>query len=31
MATWALWFGLLLGLPASFSYAWMSAVSVFCF
>jgi hypothetical protein len=26
-----LWLGLLLGLPASLAYAWLSAVSVFCF
>ena len=30
-ARWLLWLGLLLGLPASFAYAWLSGVSVFCF
>ena len=30
-ACWLLWLGLLLGLPASLSYAWLSAASVFCF
>ena len=30
-ARWLLWLGLLLGLPASAAYAWLSAASVFCF
>jgi hypothetical protein len=30
-ARWLLWLGLGLGLPASLSYAWLSAASVFCF
>jgi hypothetical protein len=30
-ARWLLWLGLLLGLPASVAYAWLNAVSVFCF
>ena len=30
-ARWLLWLGLLLGLPASSAYAWLSGVSVFCF
>jgi hypothetical protein len=30
-ARWLLWLGLLVGLPASFSYAWLSGASVFCF
>jgi hypothetical protein len=30
-ARWALWLGLLLGLPASLSYAWLSGASAFCF
>jgi hypothetical protein len=30
-ARWLLWFGLLLGVPASAAYAWLSGVSLFCF
>jgi hypothetical protein len=30
-ARWLLWLGLLVGLPASLSYAWLDGVSVFCF
>ena len=30
-ARWLLWLGLLLGLPASVTYAWLSGASVFCF
>jgi hypothetical protein len=30
-ARWLLWLGLLLGLPASLSYAWLSGASAFCF
>jgi hypothetical protein len=30
-ARWLLWLGLLLGLPTSFVYAWMSGASLFCF
>ena len=30
-ARWLLWLGLLLGLPAGASYAWLSGVSLFCF
>ena len=30
-ARWLLWLGLVLGLPASVAYAWLSGVSVFCF
>jgi hypothetical protein len=30
-ARWLLWLGLLLGLPASASFAWLSGVSLLCF
>ena len=30
-ARWLLWLALLVGLPASFTYAWLSGASVFCF
>ena len=30
-ARWLLWLGLLLGLPASLSYAWLSGANAFCF
>ena len=30
-ARWLLWAALLLGVPASATYAWLSGVSLFCF
>jgi hypothetical protein len=30
-ARWLLWLGLVLGLPASVAYAWLSGASAFCF